>query len=105
MTRRRNPRSLGEALGRIAEQVAPQTPLAAVQAVWERAVGPAIAAEATPIAVRERTVTVRCRSATWAEELDLLQEDVVSRLNSALPEGSKVRKLRLTADAADETAR
>ena len=55
---------------------------------------------------REGVVTVACRSATWAQELDLLQGDILERLNRALVEstsegsGPPVRGLRFTADAA-----
>ena len=51
-------------------------------------------------------ITVACRSATWAQELDLLQSELLERLNGALAEwdewGEKPRitALRFTADAA-----
>lgn len=99
---RRAPRPVSDALSSVGEGLAPQTPLAAIQAVWERAVGPAIAAEATPVSVRDRTVTVACRSASWAEQLDLLQGELVERLNGELPEASRVRRLRLRADAGED---
>lgn len=98
---RRAPRPIGDALREVTDAVAPQTPLAAVQGVWATAVGPAIAAEAMPVAVRDGTVIVACRSGTWAEQLDLLQGELVSRLNGELPEGSRVRKLRLAANASE----
>jgi hypothetical protein len=50
-------------------------------------------------------VTIACRSATWAQELDLLQEELLERLNGALSEADRgaidapVRALRFTADA------
>jgi hypothetical protein len=41
-------------------------------------------------------LTVACRAATWAEELDLLADELLGRLNAALVDGS-VRGLRFTA--------
>lgn len=96
MGSRRVPRRLSESLGAAVEPLAPATPLAAVQAVWAEAVGEAIAAEATPVAVREGVVTVACRSATWAHELDLLGARTLNKLASELPPGVSVAKLRFT---------
>ena len=64
----------------------PQTPLAAAQTVWRDACGDAIAAEARPVTEREGVITVACRSATWASELDLMQAELLERLNELLPE-------------------
>jgi predicted nucleic acid-binding Zn ribbon protein len=98
MGSRRLPRPLSAALGAAIEPLAPVTTLAAVQRVWERAVGPAIAEEATPVAERDGVITVACRSSTWAEELDLLGERTLEKLRRALPEGVEVGALRFTAD-------
>jgi hypothetical protein len=68
--------------------------------------GEAVAAEANPVSERAGLVTVACRSATWAQELDLLQSELLERLNAAIfkadPERSigSVSGLRFTADAA-----
>jgi hypothetical protein len=57
------------------------------------------------VAERDGLVTVACRSATWAQELDLLQTELIERLNGALSEWaeagaeSPVRALRFSADA------
>ena len=99
MTRRRAPRSAAAALGRVLETSAPKTLLAAVQSRWEEAVGPAVAAEAQPVVEREGVVTVACRSATWAQELDLMQDPLSERLNDALGE-RRIKGLRFTADGA-----
>jgi predicted nucleic acid-binding Zn ribbon protein len=99
MNRRRAPRSAAAALHRVIETRAPQTLLAAVQSEWERVCGAAIAAEAQPVAEREGVITVACRSATWAQELDLMQDRLLQRLNEALP-GQTVAGLRFSADAA-----
>ncbi len=82
MTRRRAPRSLGPALTRLADDLAPRTGLADVQRVWKDAVGDAVAAQAHPVAERAGAVTVRCSSAVWAQELDLMGPELVGRLNA-----------------------
>jgi predicted nucleic acid-binding Zn ribbon protein len=66
------------------EQLAPQTLLADVQRVWPAVVGETIAAEATPTGDRGGSLTITCRSAVWAQELDLMGPDLVARLNTAL---------------------
>ena len=82
--RRKGPRPLAAALDGISRDVAPATTLARVQAAWPEAVGATIAAEAQPIAERSGALTVACRSATWASELELLAPDILERLNRAL---------------------
>jgi predicted nucleic acid-binding Zn ribbon protein len=95
----RPPRRLAAALTSVEADTAPRTMLAAVQSAWPRAMGEAIAAEAQPVGEREAVITVACRSATWAAELDLLSEQLLERLNQALGE-SQVAALRFTADGA-----
>jgi predicted nucleic acid-binding Zn ribbon protein len=97
--RRRRPRSLGDALREVRAQTAPETLLAAVQSRWRGAVGEQIAAEAEPVSERDGEITVACRSSTWAQELDLLSEELLERLNETLS-GPRISALRFTADAA-----
>jgi predicted nucleic acid-binding Zn ribbon protein len=82
--RRAGPRPLAESVMGLAESLAPVTPLARVQRVWAEAVGEAIAREAEPVSERAGVVTIGCRSAVWAQELDLLAPDLIERLNEAL---------------------
>jgi predicted nucleic acid-binding Zn ribbon protein len=82
--RRRGPRPLSVALDRLTSDLAPATLLAAVQRAWPSAAGEAFAAQCTPDAERDGVVTVACASAVWAQELDLLSERVVERLNEEL---------------------
>jgi len=82
--RRRAPRPLSAALEQLGHQAAPQTVLARIQAAWPEVVGAAIAAEAQPTSERGGTLTVACRSATWASELELLAPDLLEKLNRAL---------------------
>lgn len=86
----------------VREQAEPLTLLASVQGVWEEALGGGVAGQAQPIAEREGVVTVTCRSASWAQELDLMQTELLARLNGALGEATEapLRGLRFSADAA-----
>ncbi|HEX6117438.1 MAG TPA: DUF721 domain-containing protein [Solirubrobacterales bacterium] len=83
---------------KLVEQAAPATPLAAVQAAWPRAAGETVARQAEPVAERDGEVTIACRTAAWAQELDLLQDRLRTRLNEELG-GEPVTALRFTADA------
>jgi predicted nucleic acid-binding Zn ribbon protein len=94
---RRQPRRLAAAVQAAAEPLAPATLLGAVQSAWAGAVGERVAAEATPVAERDGVVTVACRTAAWAQELDLLAGEVTSKLRSELPAGADLRALRFTA--------
>jgi predicted nucleic acid-binding Zn ribbon protein len=87
------PRSLAAALARLEGTLAPATTLARVQAAWEDASGPAIAAAARPMAERDGVVTVLCEASVWAHELELMGADLVVRLNAALGE-PVIRELR-----------
>ncbi|HEY3866102.1 MAG TPA: DUF721 domain-containing protein [Solirubrobacteraceae bacterium] len=87
------PRPLSTALEALTATIAPSTTLARVQAVWESAVGPSIAAEASPTAERGGILTVTCAAAVWAQELDLLAGELVPKLNDALAEDA-IRELR-----------
>jgi predicted nucleic acid-binding Zn ribbon protein len=102
----RSPRPIDAALRAARTRVEPRTPLAAAQSAWPDAVGPGIAAQARPVAARDGVLTVACDSATWAQELDLMQDEVLGRLNETLSEkgpgegATGFRALRFTADAA-----
>jgi predicted nucleic acid-binding Zn ribbon protein len=93
---RRQPRKLGDALTAAVEPMAPATLLGAVQSAWPKAVGERVAAEATPVSERDGVVTVACRSASWAQELDLLAGEIASKLRSELPAGAQLQALRFS---------
>jgi predicted nucleic acid-binding Zn ribbon protein len=97
MTRRPAPRPAAEALRAALERSAPKTRLAAVQAAWEPAVGERIAAVTQPVSEREGAVVVSCSDPVWADELDLMQEQLVERLRERLGEQAPER-LRFRAD-------
>jgi predicted nucleic acid-binding Zn ribbon protein len=80
----------------LSARLAPATPLAAVQRSWSEAVGEVIAREAWPVSERGGTVTLACRSAVWAQELDLMSVELIDRLNRALGQPA-VRRLRCVA--------
>jgi predicted nucleic acid-binding Zn ribbon protein len=80
----REPRPIAEAVVRVAERSAPATTLARVQRCWSEVAGEVIAAEATPISEHAGVVTVACRSAVWANELELLSKGLIEGLNQSL---------------------
>ena len=87
------PRPLSTALQALTTTLAPATTLAHVQEIWENAAGGAIAAAARPTAERNGVLTVTCAAAVWAQELDLMSDDLILRLNDALGEQT-IRELR-----------
>jgi predicted nucleic acid-binding Zn ribbon protein len=70
----------------VRDQAAPKTGLAAVQAAWTEALGERLAGVATPVSERAGTLTVDCSDGVWAQELDLMQEQLLQRLREVLGE-------------------
>jgi predicted nucleic acid-binding Zn ribbon protein len=103
MSRRRSPRPLATAVEGLAARLRPATPLAAVQAAWGPAVGERIAAETEPVREHHGEVTIRCSSAVWAQEIELMGPSLVAALNRGLEAGvgggtgPRVTGLRCTA--------
>ena len=93
MSSRSRPRPLGDLVRAVRIESTPETALAATQAVWVDALGERIAKHAEPVRERDGVITVTCDAATWAQELDLLQNDLLERLNRALP-GAQIERLR-----------
>jgi predicted nucleic acid-binding Zn ribbon protein len=93
--RRRGPRPVSQALDQLTAGLAPPTLLAEVQRAWPEAAG-AFADHAQPFAERDGEVTVACPEAVRAQELDLMSELVLGRLNGALGRPA-VRRLRVQA--------
>jgi predicted nucleic acid-binding Zn ribbon protein len=94
--RRRAPRPLAAALGGVSREMAPATLLARVQAAWPDAVGDVVAREATPVSEHDGALSVVCRSAVWANELELLAPEILEKLNASLggPAGGPLTGLR-----------
>ena len=86
MTHRRAPRQAAAAFRVARDRAAPRTGLAAVQAAWSAALGERLAAAASPVAERAGTLTVECADGVWAQELDLMQAQLLERLREELGE-------------------
>jgi len=100
VTRRRAPRPAGEAFRVARDRVAPKTGLASVQAAWAEALGERLAGVATPISERAGTLTIECVDGVWAQELDLMQEQLLGRLREVLGERApQALKFRVARDA------
>jgi predicted nucleic acid-binding Zn ribbon protein len=65
-------------------QAAPRTPLAALQSAWSETVGERIAAAARPVEESGGAVVISCADPVWAEELDLMQDQLLERLRERL---------------------
>jgi predicted nucleic acid-binding Zn ribbon protein len=100
---RGDPRSIGAAIRSARAASEPATLLAAVQSAWGPTAGERIASQAQPARERDGVVTIRCRAATWAQELDLLQGELLARLNAAISP-RRVSSLRFVVgeESADE---
>lgn len=97
MTRfKRAPRSLGGVLEALTRELSPETVLAEAQRLWLEAVGPLIAQRARPVAERAGVLTVSCESSVWAQELDLMGDAILERLNERLMR-SQITRLRCVA--------
>jgi predicted nucleic acid-binding Zn ribbon protein len=80
---RRAPRPLAAALAELVPALVPATPLARVQAVWEAAVGSAIAAHCAPVAERAGVLQVLCDESVWSAEVELMGPELVARVAAA----------------------
>ena len=97
--RRRSLAPISGALGALTDRLAPPTLLAEVQRAWPEAAGATLAPHGEPWAERDGEVSVACPQAVWAQELDLMSELVVERLNVALGRPA-VKRLRVQARSA-----
>ena len=99
MTRRRAPRQASSAFRVARDLAAPRTGLAAIQSTWVAAVGEQLAAVATPVSERSGTLTIECADSVWAQELDLMQAQLLERLREALGDKAPAAlKFRLKPD-------
>jgi predicted nucleic acid-binding Zn ribbon protein len=97
--RRTGPRPVSFALERFTDSLAPATLLAKVQRAWPEAAGSRFAPHSEPVSERDGVVIVACSEAVWAQELDLMSELVLQRLNAALGRRA-VQRLRVRATRA-----
>jgi hypothetical protein len=94
--RRRGPRPVALALDALTSELAPATLLAEVQRAWPDAAGETFAGFSEPVRERDGEVVIACPEAVRAQELDLMSELVLARLNAALGRPA-VRRLRVQA--------
>jgi len=81
--RRVGPRPVSFALEDLADSLEPPTLLAAVQRAWPDVAG-AFANVSEPVSERDGVLLVACDSSVWANELALMSEVVIAKLNAAL---------------------
>jgi len=94
--RRSAPRRVALALEGLTSELAPATLLSEVQRAWREAAGAAFARVSEPVSERDGVVVVACSAAVWAQELDLMSERVIERLNDELGRPA-VQRLRVHA--------
>ena len=83
MKRRRAPRPISFALESLSDELEPATLIAAIQRRWPEVAG-SFAQSSEPRYERDGELVVACDSAVQAQELQLMSELVVARLNDAL---------------------
>ena len=91
--RKAAPRPLSVALDGLTATLTPATTLARVLEAWGCVAGGTIAAAARPTGERDGVLTITCEASVWAQELTLMQGDLVPRLNAALG-AEMIRELR-----------
>lgn len=91
-----SPKPIGAVLDEVRRDLAPETPLASVQTLWDRTVGDRIAAVTEVVEERDGVVTVECSSAVWAQELELMSPRIIARLRDELGDAAP-EKLRFRA--------
>jgi predicted nucleic acid-binding Zn ribbon protein len=94
--KRRAPRPLRDALAAVTASAAPAGILARAQQLWPEVAGAVVAAESEPVSERGGVLGVRCTTAVWAQELELLAPDIRARLNASLAPDGTVSELRFT---------
>ena len=52
--------------------------------LWDRAVGPVIAANTRPAAFKGKLLLVHAASSTWLHQLQFLKKEMIAKLNHAL---------------------
>jgi len=82
-SQRNKPAALGSLLASSREAAARYAGTAVDREQWRRIVGERIAARTEPGAKRGRELTVHVASASWAQELSLLVNEIVARLKAA----------------------
>ncbi len=84
---------IGEVLERFKSDNAPDTRIAAIQELWQSVVGSVLAERCRPLYEREGIVRIGCSSSVWAQELDLMSNEIVDGLNRRI-DGGWVRAIK-----------
>jgi predicted nucleic acid-binding Zn ribbon protein len=92
--RRAAPRPISFAVEALGACLVPLGTLARVQALWPRLAGAEIAANASPTAERDGTLTVLCSAAVWAAELEMRGEELRELLNASLASEAAISQIR-----------
>jgi predicted nucleic acid-binding Zn ribbon protein len=98
--------SVGPLVSRILRRLGLDRRLAEHQAVeaWPAVVGPAIAAQTEATSIRDGVLFVDVASSVWMQELGLLRESIVERLNAHLG-APLVRKVILSIERGTDPGR
>ena len=56
--------------------------------LWDQAVGPVIAANTRPAAIKGNLLLVHAASSTWLHQLQFMKEDILRKVNNTLGEGT-----------------
>lgn len=99
--RRRVPAPIGEVMASVLGRLTPRGLLPEAQAAWRRAAGAGIAARAHPVSERDGVLTIACESAVWAQELALMEPQLLERLEAELGAGSVAGLRFVVADRED----
>ncbi|HEX2023115.1 MAG TPA: DUF721 domain-containing protein [Acidimicrobiales bacterium] len=85
----REPRPVGESLGRIARHLGAPPPAALAELFdgWDELVGPAVAAHARPVRLARGTLVVVVDQPAWAAQLGWLEADLLRRFEERLGGG------------------
>ena len=82
--RRGRERPIADAVMRLAESLAPQTPLSKVERAWPIVVGAAMAAHSKPASLKGSLLTVECSGSVYAQELELQSRRVITKLSEEI---------------------
>ena len=90
------PETLDAVLSEVGEQRFSKSPLPLSRSTWKKVVGLNIAERTEPSQLDRGVLTIRCATSVWANELSLLNDQLIQRLKD---EGVHVRELRFRVGA------
>jgi predicted nucleic acid-binding Zn ribbon protein len=78
----RDPRGIGDVLGRLTAEMGWDSPLAKAEVLarWPEIVGAETAAHATPAGIEDGVLTVRCDSTAWATQLRRMNAAITTKI-------------------------